>query len=395
MQHPWTVSQLTRAISDALATGIGPCRVEGEVSSFTAARSGHWYLDLKDEGAVLSCVMFRGRNRMVSQPPRIGDRVVVSGELDVYAPRGRYNLVVWSLARAGAGDLQARLEALKRKLAAEGLFDPGRKRAIPALPRAIGVATSATGAALHDILKVLGRRFPGVPVYLAACRVQGSEAPREIVDAIELLNAHGRCDVLIVGRGGGSQEDLMAFNDENVARAIAASGIPVISAVGHEVDVSIADLVADLRAATPSHAAELVVPEQEGLLLALDEMDERMRLAMERALRVRRERLERLVLRHPRRQLQEARERVAQCGVELQRAWTRGEARRRAGLEAASGRLEALSPVAVLGRGYAVALHEGRAVRDPTSLEPGAALEVRLHAGTVDAVVEAVRPLSS
>jgi len=395
MQHPWTVTQITRAISDALATGIGPCRVEGEIASFTAARSGHWYFDLKDQGAVLSCVMFRGRNRMLSRSPQVGDRVVVGGELDVYAPRGRYNLVVRTLARAGAGDLQARLEALKRKLAAEGLFDPGRKRPIPALPRAIGVATSATGAALQDILKVLGRRFPGVPVYLAACRVQGSEAPREIVEAIELLNAHGRAEVLIVGRGGGSQEDLMAFNEERVARAIAASAIPVVSAVGHEVDVSIADLVADLRAATPSHAAELVVPEREGLLLALDELDARLRAGAERAVRTRRDRLDRLVLRHPRRQLEEARERVGVQGLELRRALARGIALRRSTVLAAGGRLEALSPVAVLGRGYAVALHEGRAVRDPTSLEPGAALEVRLHGGAVDAIVESIRPVSS
>jgi exodeoxyribonuclease VII large subunit len=322
----------------------------------------------------------------------VGDRIVVSGALDVYAPRGRYNLIVRTLARAGAGDLQARLEALKRKLAAEGLFDPSRKRPLPPLPRAIGVATSATGAALHDILKVLGRRFPGVPVYLAACRVQGAEAPREIVQAIELLNAHGRADVLIVGRGGGSQEDLMAFNEESVARAIAASDIPVVSAVGHEVDVSIADLVADARAATPSHAAELVVPEREGLLLALDDLDARLRGGMERALRARRDRLGRIVLRHPRRQLAEARERVGLQGDALRRAWTRDLSRRRTGLQAAAGRLEALSPVAVLGRGYAVALHEGKAVRDARDLAPGAALEVRLHGGSVDTVVQAVRP---
>jgi exodeoxyribonuclease VII large subunit len=395
MQTPWTVTQLTRAISEALATGIGSCRVEGEVSSFTAARSGHWYFDLKDEGAVLSCVMFRGRNRMLSRPPRPGDRIVVSGELDVYAPRGRYNLIVRTLARSGAGDLQAQLEALKRKLAAEGLFDPARKRPLPALPRGVGVATSATGAALHDILKVLGRRFRGVPVYLAACRVQGKEAPREIVSAIELLNDHGKSDVLIVGRGGGSQEDLMAFNDEAVARAIASSRTPIVSAVGHEVDVSIADLVADARAATPSHAAELVVPEREGLLMAVDELDLRLRGSMERTLRLRRERLRRLVLRHPRRLLVEARERVTLQGAELQRAWARDLQRRRAAVQGAAGRLDALSPVAVLGRGYAVALHEGRAVRDAAELAAGAHIQVRLHSGAVDAVVEVVRAAQS
>ncbi|MEC7946132.1 MAG: exodeoxyribonuclease VII large subunit [Myxococcota bacterium] len=392
MQSVLTVSQLTRAISEALASGVGPCRVEGEVASFTAARSGHWYFDLKDEGAVLSCVMFRGRNRTLPAPPRVGDRIVVAGALDVYAPRGRYNLIVRTLARAGAGDLQARLEALKRKLAAEGLFDPSRKRPLPSIPRGIGVVTSATGAALHDILKVLRRRFPGVPVYLAASRVQGSEAPREIIAAIALLNAHAKADVLIVGRGGGSQEDLMAFNDESVARAIAASGIPVVSAVGHEVDVSIADLVADARAATPSHAAELVVPEREGLLLVLDDLDLRLRNGVARLLAQRRDRLGTLVLRHPRRQIADARQRVAQHAGDLRRTWVHDQRRRHVAVRGAAGRLEALSPVAVLGRGYAVALHEGRAVKDPTALQEGAELEVRLHAGSVDATVTRVRP---
>lgn len=388
MSSPWTVSDLTRAIAEVLATEIGPCRVQGEVASFTAARSGHWYFDLKDDDAVVSCVMFRGSNRFVRERPRPGELLVVDGRLDVYAPRGRYNLLVRRMERAGAGDLQARLEALKRKLAAEGLFDPARKRPIPSLPRAIGVATSPTGAALQDILKVLRRRFPGVPVYLAPCRVQGSESPAEIVDAIDLLNEHGKAEVLIVGRGGGSPEDLMAFNDERVARAIAASAIPVVSAVGHEVDVSIADLVADVRAATPSHAAELVVPEREGLLLLLDDLDQRMRVAMTRALRARRDRLERLVLRHPKRRLEEGRARVVELGGRLEQAARRDLDRRQRGLALHARQLSALSPLAVLSRGYAVALHEGRAVKDAAAVSAGDALTIRVHAGEIAARVE-------
>jgi exodeoxyribonuclease VII large subunit len=383
-----SVSELTRAISDTLAAEIGSVQVEGEIASFTAARSGHWYLDLKDERALLSCVMFRGSNQYVRPMPQPGDRVVVTGRLDVYAPRGRYNLVIRKIARAGDGDLQARLDALKRKLHAEGLFDPARKRPLPALPRAIGVATSATGAAFHDILKVLGRRFPGASVFLAPCRVQGEHAPAEVVAAIELLNAHAQADVLIVGRGGGSPEDLMAFNHEAVARAIAGSHIPVVSAVGHEVDVSIADLVADVRAATPSHAAELVVPEREGLLLLLDDLDGRMRASMDRSIRRRRERLARLVVRHPGRGLAEARVRVVDLRQRLGFAWARDGVRRRAQVDATRGRLEALSPVAVLGRGYAVAFKDGQAIRDAGALESGDVLELRLHVGRTRVRVE-------
>jgi exodeoxyribonuclease VII large subunit len=258
MSGTYSVSTLTTELKQALAA-LGPVSVEGEVSQFTAHRSGHWYFTLKDRDAVLSCVMFRGNNQFMRWRPQVGDSVVVQGDLDVYAPQGRYSLITRRMEPAGAGDLQRQLEELKLKLSAEGLFDPARKQKLPQFPRAIGVATSPTGAALKDILRVLDQRFPGLPVYLAPCKVQGVGAVEEICAAIELLNEHGKSEVLIVGRGGGSQEDLFCFNEEAVARAIASSAIPVVSAVGHEVDVSIADLVADLRAATPSHAVELVV----------------------------------------------------------------------------------------------------------------------------------------
>ncbi|RME25071.1 MAG: exodeoxyribonuclease VII large subunit, partial [Deltaproteobacteria bacterium] len=343
--QPLTVSELTRQLKDLLTGCFSDVLVRGEVAGFTAHRSGHWYFAIKDRDAVLNCVMFRGANRAMRWQPRVGDEVLVAGQLDIYPPHGKYNLLVRKLRHAGEGDLQRQLEELKAKLAAEGLFSPERKRSLPALPRAIGVATSASGAALHDILKVLGRRFPSIPVFLANCRVQGEGAAEEIVAALERLGRDGRVDVIIVGRGGGSQEDLMAFNDEAVARAIAASPVPVVSAVGHETDVSIADLVADVRAATPSHAAELVVPERDALRAWVDEQAQRLDAAMRRDLRRRREQLDRLRLglRHPGRRVDEARIRCDDLWTRLVQAAERDIDRRRRRLAATSGRLDALS----------------------------------------------------
>lgn len=384
-----TVSQLCRSLKD-LFDDVGLVRVEGELSQFTAHRSGHWYFTLRDAQAVLNCVMFRGLNQYVRRPPQVGDRVTVTGSLDLYAPQGKLNLLVRALESAGEGDLAARKEALKRKLAAEGLFDQARKRPIPVLPRAIGVATSPTGAAFQDILKVLGRRFPGLTVYLAPCRVQGDSAPAEVAAAIDLLNAHGGSDVLIIGRGGGSAEDLAAFDSEAVARAVFRSQIPVVSAVGHEVDVSIADLVADLRAATPSHAAELVVPEREGLLMALDELDERQRQAMARLLRRRREQLAALRPRHPAERIARDRQRLLVASQRLPLALQATLQRRRAALDLAGRQLQALSPDRVLERGYAVLLKDGAAVVDTDQLQAGDRLQARLHRGRATLSVQAV-----
>lgn len=382
--EPITVTELTRQIKDVLTGTFTEVQVKGEVSSMTLHRSGHWYFTLKDAGASLSCVMFRGWNQHLRWRPQQGDEVVVTGSLDVYAPQGRYNMLVRRLARAGEGDLQRQLEELRRKLQAEGLFDPARKRPLPTLPRGIGVATSGSGAAFHDITKVLERRFPGIPVYLASCRVQGDTAPADIVRAIQLLVAHGGSDVLIVGRGGGSQEDLMAFNDERVARAIATCPVPVVSAVGHEVDVSIADLVADLRAATPSHAAELVVPEQQALQQYVDELDTRLLQAMRRGVQQRRQALTRLRLRDPRHRLVEARSRCQDLSLRLARAARRDLDRRRQRVGAVAGRIDALSPLRVLERGYSVTLKQGRAVRAATELAPGDELLLRLHQGAAE-----------
>ena len=296
---PLTVTQLTHALSDLVHENFGLVQVEGEVGRITFARSGHWYLSLKDDGAVLDAAVFRGANSRMSWRPQEGDRVVATGELSIYAPRGSYSLIVRRLERAGVGDLLARLEALKGALAAEGLFAPERKRPLPAVPRAVGVVTSPTGAALQDILRVLDERWPGLPVYIAPCMVQGAGAAQQIAAALRLVEAHGKADVIIVGRGGGSAEDLWAFNEEPVVRAVAACAIPVVSAVGHETDTSLCDLAADVRAATPSHAAELVVPERDALLEIVDGLAARLELAVARQVQRRRDRLAGIKLRDP------------------------------------------------------------------------------------------------
>jgi len=349
-----SVGELALELQHVLAAEIGPVRVRGEISRFTAARSGHWYFTLKDADAALDCVMFRGSNRYVRFRPAVGDRVVIAGELDLYAPRGQLNLVARRMMRDGEGDLAARIEALKRALAAEGLFDPARKQPLPPLPRAVGVATSPTGAAFQDILRVTGERFPGIPILLAPCRVQGSEAPTEVVRALHTLVEDGRADVIIVGRGGGSAEDLMAFNDERVARAIARCPIPVVSAVGHETDVTIADLVADVRAATPSHAAELVVPEHLALRLAVEDLGHRATRALRGQVDRARERVKLLRVPPPSVAVLRSRQRVERASDRLHEAMDRHVQDRRSRLALVGGRLEALSPHRVLGRGYAM-----------------------------------------
>lgn len=387
MKPPLTVTGLTRALKQAVAVQFDDIRVEGELASFTAHRSGHWYFTLKDPRSVINAVMFRGLNQRMSWRPRVGERVVISGGLDIYAPHGKYNLIARRMERAGEGELQRKLEALKARLQAEGLFEPARKRSLPAMPRAIGVATSGSGAAFHDIRKVLSRRFPSLSIYLAPCRVQGTGAPESIVEAIELLNRHGKSEVIIVGRGGGSREDLAAFNTELVARAIVTSAAPVVSAVGHEVDISISDLVADVRAATPSHAAELIVPMRDELAARLSTLHQQLQWAGRRDLSRRRQYLERIIVRHPQRRLAEARIRCDELGDQLLRAamWDLGVRRRRLAMDA--GKLEAFSPLGVLARGYSLTLHEERAVRRAADLSPGDVVEIRLAEGQVSAEI--------
>jgi exodeoxyribonuclease VII large subunit len=384
---PIPVSELTRALADLFAD-LGEVQVVGEVSQFTAHRSGHWYFTLQEGGASLSAVMFRFANQRQRFQPAPGDRVVARGRMDLYAPQGRYNLVAQAIERVGEGSERERVEAIKRRLQAEGLLDPGRKRPLPAMPRAVGVATSATGAALQDVLKVLWRRFPGVVVYFAPCRVQGAGAAEEVAAALRLLEAHGQSEVIIVGRGGGSAEDLAAFQDEGLARAIAACRVPVVSAVGHEVDFSVADLVADVRAATPSHAAELVVPMQAELQERVAVLRRRLDQAMQRELGRRRQQLVRVRLRDPRRRVAEARLRNDELADALLAAARRDLAARRRRVAAVAGRLDALSPLAVLSRGYALALRDGVAVRAARELSAGDRLLLRLHEG--EAAVEVI-----
>ncbi|HET7102298.1 MAG TPA: exodeoxyribonuclease VII large subunit, partial [Terriglobia bacterium] len=255
----YTVAELSFSVKDLLETSFPDVWVTGEVSNFRAAASGHYYFTLKDTSAQLRAVCFRNQARYLKFKPQDGISVIARGRLSVYEARGEYQLYIEYLEPAGMGALQFAFEQLKKQLASEGLFDAARKKPLPALPRAIGVVTSASGAAVRDILRVIKRRFPNMNVFLYPATVQGSSAAGEIVEGIEYFNQHPIVDVMIVGRGGGSLEDLWPFNEEIVARAIAASSIPVISAIGHETDFTIADFVADLRAPTPSAAAELAV----------------------------------------------------------------------------------------------------------------------------------------
>ncbi|MCX8057780.1 MAG: exodeoxyribonuclease VII large subunit [Ignavibacteria bacterium] len=269
----YSVSEINREIKILLETSFDNITVVGEISNFKAYQSGHWYFSLKDENSQISCVMWRGLNAYVYFTPQDGMKVIVNGRLNVYEPRGNYQIEVYSIKPLGVGELQIAFEALKRKLAAEGLFDERFKKPIPKIPERIGVVTSKDSAALRDVLAVIRRRFPVVEVILAHTSVQGEGAAQEISNALDLMNEYGEVDVIILCRGGGSLEDLWAFNEEITARAIFRSKIPIVTGIGHEVDFTIADFVADLRAATPTAAAELVTPRLEQLIELLKEYD--------------------------------------------------------------------------------------------------------------------------
>ena len=283
MQSPaiFTVSRLNQTVRLLLEREVGQVWISGEISNFTQPASGHWYFTLKDDTAQVRCAMFRNSNRRVTFRPQHGQQILVRASITLYEPRGEYQIIVESMQPAGEGLLQQKYEQLKAKLAAEGLFDQQSKQPLPSPAHCVGVITSKTGAALHDILHVLKRRDPSLPVVIYPTAVQGEDAPGQIVRAIELANSRQECDVLIVGRGGGSLEDLWSFNDERVARAIFASRIPIVSAVGHETDVTIADFVADLRAPTPSAAAEMVSRNQLELLRQLQSGQQRLEMAMD------------------------------------------------------------------------------------------------------------------
>ena len=373
--------------------------VRGEISNYKLYPSGHHYFTLKDEQSALKCVMFKGNAMSLRFRPASGMKVIALGRISVYPRDGQYQLYVSSMAMDGIGDLYAAFEALKKKLSQQGLFDPAKKKPIPKYPQTIGVVTSSAGAAVHDILRILRRRYPLCSVRLLPVRVQGAEAPEEIVSAIRYANAHDLADLLIVGRGGGSIEDLWAFNDERVAYAIYESHIPIISAVGHEPDVTIADYVADLRAATPSNGAELAVPDREALAQNLDAFSAAMTGALNRQLRLASQRLEGLAaspaLRSPTGYLDRREKDLGLLKEKLLAAQNRELSKAQQKYVANAAKLDAMSPLKVLSRGYAMAQKEtGELIRSVKQTTTGESIVVSLADGKLNASILSIKEAS-
>ena len=366
--------------------------VRGEISNYKLYPSGHHYFTLKDEGAALKCVMFKGNAMRLRFRPENGMKVIAMGKISVFPRDGAYQLYCTNMAMDGVGDLYAAFEQLKKKLAAQGLFDPAHKKPIPKYPGTIGIVTSSAGAAVHDMLRILRKRYPLTQVKLLPVRVQGVEAPGEIAAAIRYANHHQLADLLIVGRGGGSIEDLWAFNDERVAYAIYESKIPVISAVGHEPDVTISDYVADLRAATPSNAAELAVPDQDALGQTLDAMSAAMATALTRQLKSARQHLNVLsaspALKSPTGYLEQKQKTLELLKNRLISAQNQNISRKSARYVALTAKLDAMSPLKVLTRGYAMAQTEdGSVLRSVEQVDLGQRITVSLNDGTISATV--------
>ncbi|MBE9540351.1 MAG: exodeoxyribonuclease VII large subunit [Proteobacteria bacterium] len=384
-----SVSQLNRQARTLLESHFDFVWVEGEVSNFAAPSSGHWYFSLKDGGAQVRCAMFRNRNQRVKVTPKNGDAIRLRCRVSLYEGRGEFQLIVEHMEAAGAGALQAAFEALKARLASEGLFDAARKQALPESISRLGVITSPTGAAVHDILTILKRRCPAIEVYIIPVTVQGEQAAPEISSAIERANRwqnEGKIslDALIVGRGGGSLEDLWAFNEELVARAIAASELPIVSAVGHEIDFTIADMVADQRAATPSAAAEMLSPDQREWQDQLKAMEQKLQSLIQRKLADAARELEHLRrrLRHPGHQLREQSQRLDDLEQRLQGAMQRKLQTAGTRLAHLAQMLDSLSPLSTLQRGYAIVTDSnGSVVTDASVMSPGDKVEARLAKG--------------
>lgn len=391
----YSVTGLVEEIDGLLAARYPHVLVEGELRQLTVvSSSGHAFLTLTDGKSLLQAVAWRSTWRGLRWRPREGERVVVRGRLSIYGQRGSFQLYVNDIRPAGQGDLARQIEARKARLGAEGLLDPRRKRPLPESPRYVGVATSLHGAALQDFLRISGERFPATRILVAGCTVQGATAPAEIVRAVELLVEDGRSEVIVVTRGGGSQEDLMAFQDEALARYLAHVPVPVVSAVGHEIDTTIADLVADVAVPTPSAAAVRVVPDGPALVRQIMELEGRMAGALDRRLAQGRREVQELRarLRHPRARLVEVRRRAVAAELRLRPGLGRhlGAARRR--LEGLEARLQSLSPRAVLDRGYAVVRGPGGLVRSGSDVAPGDALRIDVADGEVAAVVSEPHP---
>ncbi|MCD7859037.1 MAG: exodeoxyribonuclease VII large subunit [Firmicutes bacterium] len=378
-----------RMDADPLLSSVA---VRGEISNFKTYPSGHSYFTVKDESAALKCVMFRGNASRLRFRPEDGMKVIAMGKVTVYPRDGAYQLYVSAMALDGVGDLNAAFEALKKKLAAQGLFDPAHKKPIPRYPQTIGIVTSSAGAAVHDMLRILRKRYPLVRVKLLPVSVQGEAAPPEIAAAIRYANRWKLADLLIVGRGGGSLEDLWAFNDERVARAIYDSEIPIISAVGHEPDVTIADYVADLRAATPSNGAELAVPDRQALYQLLDSSSAAMNAALSRQLRAARQQLAALsrspVLQSPQSYLNQKRKNLELLKNRMVSGENQILARQNHRFIGLTAKLDAMSPLKVLTRGYAMAQGEdGAVLRSVSQVEAGDRLHIRVSDGTIHASV--------
>lgn len=379
--------------TDPLLAGICVC---GEISNYKLYPSGHHYFTLKDAESAVRCVMFKGNAFSLRFRPENGMSVICIGRVSVFPRDGAYQLYCTQMTPYGVGDLAAAYEQLKAKLAEEGLFDVSHKKPIPPYPHRIAIITSSAGAAVHDMLRIIGKRYPLSKVLLLPVRVQGVEAPPEIVEAIRYANEHKVADVIITGRGGGSLEDLWAFNDERVARAVYASEIPVISAVGHEPDVTISDFVADLRAATPSNAAELVTPDQAEFRTALSDSNATMLYLLQGKLKADRRELERLsnaaVFRMPQNMVQEKRLRLDMLMQRLQARAEAAVASNREKLVRQAAALDAMSPLRVLGRGYSIiSAKDGQTVTSAHSLLPGDRITVRLKDGTADAQILSVK----
>ncbi|MCR4404417.1 MAG: exodeoxyribonuclease VII large subunit [Candidatus Acetothermia bacterium] len=396
----YTVSELNREVRELLESALAYLWVEGEVSNLKLHSSGHLYFTLKDEGAEIDAALFGAESRGLAFLPENGQKVLAFGRVTIFERRGRYQLVIRELRPAGIGRLQLEFERLKEHLRAEGLFDEARKRPLPPFPELIGIVTSPEGAAIRDICSIIARRYPLVELLLFPARVQGEGAAAEIARAIAAANEYRRdgrgLDVLIVGRGGGSLEDLWAFNEEIVARAIYGSKVPVVSAVGHEIDFTIADFVADVRAPTPSAAAELVVPDRAEIIARIRERLGKLINAEQSLLQQQEARLESILrsyaFRLTGKRLEEELQALDELGERLGRAIARHLQRCEEQLQSLLGRLEVANPLAVLARGYAIAidLRSGRVMKAAAEAAVGDRLKVRLHRGELLCRVEEV-----
>lgn len=399
--QPLTVSQLTAQVRGLIEAKFPSVWVAGEVSNFTRASSGHWYFTLKDANAQIRTVAFRGINLRLRFDLKNGMEIIARGRLTVYDPKGDYQFIVEEVQPKGVGGTELALRQLKEKLLAKGYFDPKRKRPLPRPPKRVALVASATGAAVRDMIEVFSQRWPFTEVIVKPSRVQGEGAASEIAMSVKLLNwlhATGKLpiDTIVLGRGGGSTEDLWAFNEEVVADAIFASKVPVISAVGHETDVTVADLVADFRAETPTAAVVTLTPDRREVMRALSELRGRMAEATERRVKFARQRLDQLAtrpaFRRPLQRILDLEQRLDDTAARLARAAKLQLSHAAEKLAAISARLETLSPLQVLARGYSLThTADGRLVRDPTGLRPGDVLVTRVTDGTIRSLVTETR----